>query len=134
MPTIETGLFVTMVIIGMSFMFFTLVKKLGTMAFLFRVFAFVLFMGLALFLTIGYDVASTTTTTIEALNSSDVIVSLDQTTIEIFIADTEGSVLGWIFFGLAMFNVVLFFRNMFGGDTEQEDRNREFLPNGWRSK
>ena len=91
-----------------------------------------LFLGLALFLTIGYDVATTTTTTTEALNSNDSIVSLDQTTTEIFIADTEGSVLGWIFFGLAMFNVVLFFRNMFGGDTEHEDRNREFLPNGWR--
>ena len=132
MPTIETGLFVTMVIIGMSFMFFTLVKKLGTISFLFRVFSFVLFLGLALFLTIGYDVATTTTTTTEALNSNDSIVSLDQTTTEIFIADTEGSVLGWIFFGLAMFNVVLFFRNMFGGDSEQEDGNREFLPNGWR--
>jgi len=132
MPTIETGLFVTMVLIGMSFMFFTLIKKLGTLSFLFRVFSFVLFLGLALFLTIGYDVATTTTTTTEALNSSDSIVSLDQTTTEIFIADTEGSVLGWIFFGLAMFNVVLFFRNMFGGDSEQEDRNREFLPNGWR--
>ena len=132
MPTIETGLFVTMVLIGMSFMFFTLIKKLGTLSFLFRVFSFVLFLGLALFLTIGYDVATTTTTTTEALNSNDSIVSLDQTTTEIFIADTEGSVLGWIFFGLAMFNVVLFFRNMFGGDSEQEDRNREFLPNGWR--
>ena len=132
MPTIETGLFVTMVLIGMSFMFFTLIKKLGTLSFLFRVFSFVLFLGLALFLTIGYDGATTTTTTTEALNSNDSIVSLDQTTTEIFIADTEGSVLGWIFFGLAMFNVVLFFRNMFGGDTEHEDRNREFLPNGWR--
>ena len=132
MPTIETGLFVTMVLIGMSFMFFTLIKKLGTLSFLFRVFSFVLFLGLALFLTIGYYVATTTTTTTEALNSNDSIVSLDQTTTEIFIADTEGSVLGWIFFGLAMFNVVLFFRNMFGGDTEHEDRNREFLPNGWR--
>ena len=132
MPTIETGLFVTMVLIGMSFMFFTLIKKLGTLSFLFRVFSFVLFLGWALFLTIGYDVATTTTTTTEALNSNDSIVSLDQTTTEIFIADTEGSVLGWIFFGLAMFNVVLFFRNMFGGDTEHEDRNREFLPNGWR--
>ena len=132
MPTIETGLFVTMVLIGMSFMFFTLIKKLGTLSFLFRVFSFVLFLGLALFLTIGYDVATTTTTTTEALNSNDSIVSLDQTTTGIFIADTEGSVLGWIFFGFAMFNVVLFFRNMFGGDTEHEDRNREFLPNGWR--
>ena len=132
MPTIETGLFVTLVLIGMSFMFFTLIKKLGTLSFIFIVFSFVLFLGLALFLTIGYDVATTTTTTTEALNSNDSIVSLDQTTTEIFIADTEGSVLGWIFFGLAMFNVVLFFRNMFGGDTEHEDRNREFLPNGWR--
>ena len=35
MPTIETGLFVTMVLIGMSFMFFTLIKKLGTLSFLF---------------------------------------------------------------------------------------------------
>ena len=85
MPTIETGLFVTMVLIGMSFMFFTLIKKLGTLSFLFRVFSFVLFLGLALFLTIGYDVATTTTTTTEALNSNDSIVSLDQTTTEIFI-------------------------------------------------
>ena len=134
MPTIETGLFITMVIIGMSFMFFTLVKRLGTISFLFRVFSFVLFLGLALFMTIGYDVATTTTTTIEALNSSDSIVSLDQTTVEVFISDTEGPVLGWVFFGLAIFNVVLFFRNMFGGDSEQEDRNRNFLPNGWRSR
>jgi len=55
----------------------------------------------------GYEVSSTTTTVIETLNSSDVVVELDKTETEILIPSDSASWLSWAFFGFGILNMVL---------------------------
>ena len=115
MPTIETGLFLVMISMGLGLMLITLFKDLGTMSFLFRVFSCVLFFGLAMFNVHGeWNVSTITTTQSQALDSNNAIVVLVHTEEDVFIDNTNGPLVGWVFFGLAMFNVVLVFKNMFG--------------------
>ncbi len=117
MPTLETGLFILMAGMGFGFMVFSITRNLGTMSFLFRCFSFVMFLGLALFLTTGHDVATTTTTletsNVQLLNGTITELSTSNTSTEVLIpADSQW--VGWIFFGLSIFCAILFIRDMFG--------------------
>jgi hypothetical protein len=99
---------------SLGFLIFTLVYKLGTVAFIFRIFAFILFLILAIFLVTGQDVGSLTSQTETTTNVDGTIVVAETQSTKMFISSSQGSWLGWVFFGLALFSAILFIRDMYG--------------------
>jgi len=111
---LDLGLFAILLSMSIGFLLLTLLKNLGTISFLFRIFSFVLFLILAIFLATGQDVGTVinqTETTTAA--TGEITISQTQST-EMFISSSQGSWLGWIFFGLALFTAILFIRDMYG--------------------
>lgn len=120
MPTglIDTGFF--LLTTGFAFLFFLMsLKFIGAHAQgVFNLMGFVIFMALALFLVSDYQVGTITETTItedyEALNSADVVVTLNSTRTttetELFIDNfTTQSIIGYVFFILGIVNAGLAF-------------------------
>ena len=99
---------------SLGFLIFTLVRPLGTVAFIFRIFAFLLFLILAIFLVTGQDVGSTINETKTTVNADGTIVTSNSQSTEMFVSSSQGSWLGWVFFGLALFSAILFIRDMYG--------------------
>ena len=115
MPIMETGLFLVMASIGFGLLIMSILRSLGTMSFLFRCFSFIMFLGLAVFLTTGHDVQSTTVSEQVVLDTAGtVLTNSTNTDVSMFIPAAEGSWIGWIFFGFAIFSAILFIRDMFG--------------------
>ena len=112
MPHLETGLFVFMLAFSFGFMIWAFFKQTGLFTNILRMVAIASFFGLALYMGSGYEVSSTTTTVIETLNSSDVIVELDKTQTDILIPSDSASWLGWAFMGFAILNMVLIVRGV----------------------
>lgn len=111
---LDLGLFAILLAMSIGFLLLTLLKNLGTVSFIFRIFAFLLFLILAIFLATGQDVGTVIneTETIVAPNG-EITTSTTQST-KMFISSSQGSWLGWIFFGLALFTAILFIRDMYG--------------------
>jgi len=111
---LDLGLFVILFTMSIGFLVFTLVKNLGTVSFIFRIFAFLLFIILAVFLATGQDVG-TTIDRVETTNHPDgTITNAHTVEVKLFINSANGSWLGWVFFGLALFTAILFIRDMYG--------------------
>lgn len=111
---LDLGLFIILFTMSLGFLIFTLIYKLGTVAFIFRIFAFILFLILAIFLVTGQDVGSLTSQTETTTNVDGTIVVAETQSTKMFISSSQGSWLGWVFFGLALFSAILFIRDMYG--------------------
>ncbi len=111
---LDLGLFAILLSMSIGFLLLTLLKNLGTVSFIFRIFAFLLFLILAIFLATGQDVGTVTDqieTTVAP--NGEITTSTTQST-KMFISSSQGSWLGWVFFGLALFTAILFIRDMYG--------------------
>lgn len=111
---LDLGLFIILFTMSLGFLIFTLIRPLGTVAFIFRIFAFLLFLILAIFLVTGQDVGSLTNQTETTTNVDGTIVVSETQSTKMFISSSQGSWLGWVFFGLALFSAILFIRDMYG--------------------
>ena len=112
MPQLETGLFVFMLAFSFGFMIWGFFRQTGIFTNILRMMSIAAFFGLALYMGSGYEVSQTTTTVIEALNSSDVVVELDKTETNILIPANSASWLSWAFMGFGILNMILIIREV----------------------
>ena len=111
---LDLGLFAILFAMSLGFLIFTLIKNLGTVSFIFRIFSFLLFLILAIFLATGQDVGTVTDKIETTTNADGTISTTASSQTKMFISSSQGSWLGWIFFGLALFTAILFIRDMYG--------------------
>ena len=111
---LDLGLFAILLAMSIGFLLLTLLKNLGTVSFIFRIFAFLLFLILAIFLATGQDVGTVINETETIVAPNGEITTSQSTSTKMFISSSQGSWLGWVFFGLALFTAILFIRDMYG--------------------
>ena len=111
---LDLGLFIILFTMSLGFLVFTLIRNLGTVSFIFRIFAFLLFLILAIFLATGQDVGTQTDRVEITRHPDGTITNATTQETKLFINSANGSWLGWVFFGLALFTAILFIRDMYG--------------------
>lgn len=109
MPTIETGLWIIIAVIGTAFTFFS-IKMTDKASIAFHMIAIAMFAGLSAVHAGGYEVAATSNNlTYNATN--DLI--FNETHSDTFIpGGTQGSWLSYLFMGFAIFNLFLIFKQV----------------------
>lgn len=109
MPSVETGLWVILAIMGSVFTFVSL-KTVDKASMAFHLIAVALWMGLSVFAAAGYEVSSSTTNfTYDASGA----LLFNQTQTDVFIpAGTTASWLSFLFLGFAIFNIMLVFKQI----------------------
>ena len=119
MATIETGVFLLSTIMAFGFMFYSLGRNL-ILSPIFRIVSIVIFFALAIMIGSGLEVSSTITETYEAIDPSDgSIETLESTTTSVLIDENNhGFWWGWVFFGLAIINFLLYWGDHFRGGKE----------------
>ena len=107
MATLEAGLFFFMLVIAFIFTFFAW-RTIGAMSGLLHMVAMAFFVGLAIFMASGYQVASTSSSTY-----NDGTTQWNQTsTYVIMQGGTSSYWLWYVFFGFAILNLSMFIRDV----------------------
>lgn len=109
MPTLETGLWIIIAVIGTAFTFFS-IKMTDKASIAFHMVAIAMFAGLSAIHAGGYEVAATSTNiTYNATN--DMI--FNETASSVMIpGGTQGTWLSYLFMGFAIFNLFLIFKQV----------------------
>lgn len=117
MANLETGVFVMMLAFSFGFMIWTFLRSAGPITNILRLVTIAVFFGIALFITSGYGVASTSTETINdyeinPLNGALVSKTVTVTSTDVLLPD-DGSAawIGWIFMGFAFVSMALMVRD-----------------------
>ena len=113
MATIETGVFLFMLIFAFGFMIWAALRSAGIMTNILRLVSIVSFFGLALFISSGYGVASSHTETINEnlinpLSGNVVPVTTTVTSHDVLIPEgDEGAWMGYVFLCFAFVSMAL---------------------------
>ena len=107
MATLEAGLFILMILFACAFTFVAW-RAIGKMSAVLHMLAMAFFLGLAIFMSTGYQVASTSSATY-----NDGTTQWNQTSTYVIIPGGTDSYWLWLpFFGLAVMNLALFLREI----------------------
>lgn len=117
MATIETGVFLFMIIFSFGFMIWAAMRSAGLMTNALRLVSIVSFFGLALFISSGYGVSATSTETINTtlinpLTGNLVGVTDTVTSHDVLIPEgSEGAWMGYVFLCFAFISMALMVRD-----------------------
>ena len=109
MPTIETGLWIIIAVIGTAFTFFS-IKMTDKASIAFHMIATAMFAGLSAVHAGGYEVAATS---VHYTYNATGDLMFNETNSDTFIpGGTQGSWLSYLFMGFAIFNLFLVFKQV----------------------
>ena len=113
----ETGLFAIMLILGFAFTFFAFREGVGKMGGLLHIIALALFVGMALFMSVGTEVSTTTSGGNELhYNGTGALIEnvTKADTQNVFLSGgTDSFWLSFVFMGFAIMNLMMFIRDIY---------------------
>lgn len=113
----ETGLFLIMAVLGFGFTLFAFKSGVGKMGGLLHIIALALFVGMALFMSIGTEVSTTTTggNELHYNGTGQLIENVTKAdTRNVFLSGgTDSFWLSFVFMGFAIMNLMMFIRDVY---------------------